>query len=257
MTSPALPVSPIPGAPTPNVPALTLSETRIRFGATELRFDTQIPMGSLVAVVGPSGSGKSTLLNLAAGFEQPDSGRVLFSDRDMTALGPAERPVSIVFQDHNLFAHLDVATNVGLGIDPALRLRPDDRQRIAAALSAVGLDGFEGRQPPTLSGGERQRVALARALVRRRPILLLDEPFAALDPGLRREMTALILALHRREALTTLIVTHHPDDVAALADAVLFLSDGRILLQEEAGRFLSRRAPPEVARFLGRAAEQG
>ncbi|MFP5077472.1 ATP-binding cassette domain-containing protein [Rhizobium sp. YIM 134829] len=234
-------------------PALALDQTRIRFGPTTLDFDMAVSPGRLVAVVGQSGSGKSTLLNLLAGFEAPESGRVLFSGQDLTAAGPADRPVSIVFQDHNLFAHLDVATNVGLGIHPALRLTADDRVRIAAALSAVGLEGFEKRRPPTLSGGERQRVALARALVRRRPILLLDEPFAALDPGLRRDMAGLIQALHRREGLTTLLVTHQPDDVASLADEVVFIADGKILLHEPATAFLARRDPPEVARFLGKA----
>ena len=134
---------------------------------------------------------------------------------------PAERPISVIFQEHNLFSHLDVATNVGLGIDPALRLGVKERARIAGALCRVGLEGFGKRMPPTLSGGERQRVALARALVRRRPILLLDEPFAALDPGLRAGMAELLArSAPAGKQHDRLIVTHHPDDVRRLADSV-------------------------------------
>ncbi|RVK90191.1 ATP-binding cassette domain-containing protein, partial [Sinorhizobium meliloti] len=164
---------------------------------------------------------------------------------------PAERPVSIIFQEHNLFAHLDVATNVGFGISPALRLDAANRTKVEDALARVGLAGFGKRLPPTLSGGERQRVALARAFVRHRPILLLDEPFAALDPGMRAEMRALISDLHEEEGNTILMITHHPDDVRALADSVLFLDRGRIVAHDEVDRFLGRRDIAAINRFLG------
>ena len=232
--------------------AVRLSDVRVRFGATQLHFDCTIGKGQIVAVTGASGSGKSTLLNVIAGFETPDAGRVDILGEDVDGRDPAERPVSVIFQEHNLFAHLDVATNIGLGINPALRLGAADRARIAGALERVGLDGFGRRLPPTLSGGERQRVALARALVRRKPVLLLDEPFAALDPGLRAGMSSLLLDLHRQEGHTILIITHHPDDVRLLADSVLFLDQGRIVLHAPKAQFLTNSALPAVARFLGR-----
>lgn len=231
--------------------AVRLSDVRVRFGATQLQFDCAIGKGQIVAVTGASGSGKSTLINVIAGFETPDAGRVEISGEDVAGRDPAERPVSVIFQEHNLFAHLDAATNIGLGIDPALRLGAAEKATIAGALERVGLDGFGKRLPPTLSGGERQRVALARALVRRKPILLLDEPFAALDPGLRAGMSSLLLDLHRQEGHTILIVTHHPDDVRMMADSVVFLEKGSILLHEPAARFLAHHDIPAVARFLG------
>ncbi|CAN7309810.1 thiamine ABC transporter ATP-binding protein [Pararhizobium sp. LjRoot238] len=232
--------------------AIRLGGVSVRFGKTELRFDCAIKKGEIVAVTGASGSGKSTLLNIVAGFEMPDAGTVEILGENVTRRDPAERPVSVIFQEHNLFSHLDVATNIGLGIDPALRLGVKDRGKLAAALMRVGLDGFGKRLPPTLSGGERQRVALARALVRRKPVLLLDEPFAALDPGLRSGMTSLLIDLHRQEGNTMLIVTHHPDDVRALADSVIFLDEGRVLLHESKAQFLDHTDIPAVARFLGK-----
>lgn len=232
--------------------AVRLSDVRVQFGQTQLHFDCAIGKGQIVAVTGASGSGKSTLLNVIAGFETPDAGKVEILGDDVAGRDPAERPVSVIFQEHNLFAHLDVATNIGLGIDPALKLGVPEKAKIASALVRVGLEGFGKRLPPTLSGGERQRVALARALVRRKPILLLDEPFAALDPGLRAGMSSLLIDLHRQEGHTILIITHHPDDVRTLADSVLFLDKGRILLHEPTAQFLEHTDLPAVARFLGR-----
>src|SRR5262249_51735110 len=158
--------------------------------------------GECLAIIGPSGAGKTTLLSLLAGFEHAEGGLILIEGRDVTRLGPAERPVSMVFQEHNLFAHLTVAANVGLGIHPGLRLAADDRARVSAALAQVGLAGMESRLPSQLSGGERQRVALARTLVRNRPVLLLDEPFVALGPALRRDMLDLVNALRAARGLT-------------------------------------------------------
>ncbi|OQP86927.1 thiamine ABC transporter, ATP-binding protein [Rhizobium rhizosphaerae] len=235
----------------PTIPAIQLEAVRLAFPARTLSFDLTIAQGGITAVLGASGSGKSTLLNLIAGFETPDQGSVALMGQPMAAVPPAGRPVSVIFQDNNLFAHLDVATNIGLGIDPGLRLSQADGTRVEAALARVGLSGFGQRRPPSLSGGERQRVALARALVQTRPILLLDEPFAALDPGLRAGMAGLIAALKVELGLTVLLVTHHPEDVRRLADQVLFLEEGRILLHVPRDVFLARTDLPEVARFLG------
>lgn len=232
--------------------ALAVKGVEISFETTTLAFDCTVPAERIVAVAGASGSGKSTLFNVIAGFEQPERGEVRIFGEEMTGRPPAERPVSIIFQEHNLFAHLDAATNVGFGISPALRLDAADRMKVEDALARVGLAGFGKRLPPTLSGGERQRVALARAFVRHRPILLLDEPFAALDPGMRAEMRTLISDLHEEEGNTILMITHHPDDVRALADSVLFLDRGRIVAHDEVDRFLKRRDITAINRFLGK-----
>lgn len=227
-----------------------LDNLLLKLGEQAFAFDCGFERGRVTAVVGPSGSGKSTLLNLVAGFETPDKGRVFIDGLDMSGLGPSQRPVSVIFQDNNLFAHLDVLTNVGLGISPSLKLTAEDRAAIALALDRVGLGGFDKRLPSSLSGGERQRAALARALVRRRPVMLLDEPFAALDPGLRSGMTGLLRDLHAELGNTVLLVTHHPDDIRRLADSVVFLSKGRALFQGAADDFFSATDIEEIRAFL-------
>lgn len=232
--------------------SIRLEGVEVRFPDLVIKADVRVDQGTVLAIVGPSGSGKSTLLNLIAGFEMPDAGRLWIGGTDVTATGPAARNVSMIFQDNNLFAHLDVATNVGLGISPSLSLAARDHARVDDALRNVGLAGFGKRRPPTLSGGERQRVALARALVRQRPILLLDEPFAALDPGMRGEMRGLLSALHQRLHATILLVTHDPEDVKALAHRVLFMDSGGIAVDAPLAEFLDQEDNPAIARFLGR-----
>lgn len=232
-------------------PAIRLSDVTVRFDEKRLAFDCAIPAGAAVAVAGPSGAGKSTLFSVIAGFQKPASGSVTLLGEDMAGRDPAERPVSIIFQDNNLFAHLTIADNVALGIHPGLKLDVTQRQSVFAALSRVGLGGYERRLPGSLSGGERQRVALARALVRRRPILLLDEPFAALDPAMRADMAQLLSELRAETKSTMLFITHQPDDIRRLAEHVMFLEAGVIRLDEPARDFLSRREPPAVAKFLG------
>lgn len=231
---------------------VTLEQVSLQLGQQAFFFDTSFEGAKVTAVVGPSGSGKSTLLNLVAGFEKPASGRVLIGLEDVSGRDPAERPVSLIFQDNNLFAHLDIATNIGLGISPSLRLTSEDKAKIASALERVGLAGFEKRLPSSMSGGERQRAALARALVRQRAVMLLDEPFAALDPGLRAGMAGLLKELQWENGNTVLLVTHHPDDIRRLADAVVFLSDGKVLFQGATDTFFSATDIPEVAAFLQR-----
>lgn len=217
----------------------------------QMVFDATIEAGTIAAVIGPSGAGKSTLLNIIAGFEKPDSGRVVIGETNVTAKDPAERPVSMVFQENNLFSHLSVAINVALGIKPRLTADLEDRATVSAALKRVGLSGFEDRLPGTLSGGERQRVAIARALVRRRPVLLLDEPFAALGPRLRRDMLSLVQALQAETAMTMLLVTHQPDDAIGIADTIVFLDQGRTVASGPASGFFQRLDIPGLADYLG------
>lgn len=230
---------------------LRLDRVAFSYGGPEMRFDLTVQAGSITALMGPSGSGKSTLLSLVAGFETPLSGRILIGGQEVTHMPPARRPVSMVFQENNLFAHLDVAANVGLGRSPSLRLSRHDRADIAEALAQVGLADKSARLPRELSGGERQRVALARVLVRSRPVLLLDEAFASLGPALRSEMLDLVRRLHERTGMTILMVTHDPEDALAVAPDMAFLDAGRVAAAGKTAHLLSADGPEPVARYLG------
>ncbi|WP_279482090.1 thiamine ABC transporter ATP-binding protein [Aureimonas sp. SK2] len=233
--------------------AIELDAATFRHEAEEMRFDLHVEAGEWLAVIGPSGAGKSTLLDILAGFLAPSSGIVRLDGRDVTTVLPAERPVSMVFQDDNLFPHLSAERNVALGLSPTWRLPAAVRARAREALARVGLAGLEERRPSELSGGERQRVALARAFLRERPILLLDEPFAALGPALRGDMLDLVAAQRSRLSRkpTIVMVTHHPQDAAGHADRVAFLEGGRIVLTGSPADVLSGRHP-SVAAYLGR-----
>lgn len=213
-------------------------------------FDLSVDSGEFLAIIGPSGAGKSTLLALIGGFERALSGRIFANGRDVTNDPPSDRPVTTLFQDHNLFAHLTVEQNVGLGLHPGLKLAAEERKEVAEALNKVGLEGFEQRLPGQLSGGERQRVALARCLIRRKPMLLLDEPFAALGPALRHEMLDLVLALQQELRLTVLMVSHDPADALYAATRTAFLFDGRVILVDATRRVLESDLP-EIRGYLG------
>lgn len=205
---------------------LRLEAIRLRRGDFVLEADCEIGARGTVAVIGPSGGGKSTLLSLVAGFEVPDEGRVLWQGADLGPLPPGKRPVAMLFQDNNLFPHLDVLTNVALGISP--RGRPDGAalRRAREALGRVGLDGLEARRPGELSGGQQSRAALARVLLTDRPVVLMDEAFSALGPGLRTDMLELVAEL-LPEALI-LMVTHDPEDAKRWAPMTVFVEGGRV-----------------------------
>lgn len=230
---------------------LELAGVRLRLGRMQFAFDLAVPNGEWVAIIGPSGAGKSTLLNLIAGFVRPESGQIRFEGRDITGLAPARRPVSTLFQEHNLFAHLTIAENVGLGLDPGLRLDAAARLSLAQALSAVGMADHAESFPGTLSGGERQRAGLARALVRDRPLLALDEPLGQLDPALRRDMLELIAEIRRERRLTILMVIHTPEEAADHVDRFLFLENGRIAEELTPADLHGAALPAAVARYLG------
>ncbi|MEO0486151.1 MAG: ATP-binding cassette domain-containing protein [Pseudomonadota bacterium] len=229
---------------------LTLDGVRFARPGFTLEADVTIATGARVAVIGPSGGGKSTLLSLIAGFEVPQAGRVTWDGTDLLPLAPGERPLSMLFQDTNLFPHLTVAQNVGLGIDPSLRLSPAQRGAVAQVLSEVGLPDISHRKPGALSGGQRARVALARALLRERPLLLLDEAFSALGPALKAEMFELLNQTVARIGATLLIVTHDPEEAARM-DQIIVVDGGRADPPEDASELLAN--PSAALRtYLGR-----
>ena len=228
---------------------LTLEKLTYLYEHLPMRFDLRIQPGERVAVLGPSGAGKSTLLSLIAGFLPAASGRLLLNGEDHTATPPAKRPVSMLFQENNLFAHLTVAQNIGLGLDPGLRLTALQRQQREHIARQVGLEEHLDRLPAQLSGGQRQRAAMARCLIRRRPLLLLDEPFSALDPALRNEMLQLLQTVCEQRDLTLLMVSHNLDDAARIAPRTLLVVDGRIYYDGPTQALLDGSAPE--ARVLG------
>lgn len=205
---------------------LEFRDVTVTLGAFSLRADLTVPAGSRVAVIGPSGSGKSTLLSLVAGFLTPDRGRVLWNGRDLSEQPPGQRPVSVLFQDQNLFPHLTARQNVGLGLRPDLRLNDAQSARVTQVLDQVGLKGLADRRPGNLSGGQQSRVALARVLLRARPVLLLDEPFSALGPALKSEMLDLLAQIADETGATVLMVTHDPDDARRFAPRTIVIEDG-------------------------------
>jgi len=229
---------------------LTLDGVLIQQDAFVLRADFVLETGTVAAVIGPSGAGKSTLLNVISGFFAPVQGRVLWKGQDITDLPPAKRPVAVLFQDNNLFPHLTVAQNVSLGIRPDLRLTSEDHRHVGQALARVGLEGLDGRKPATLSGGQQGRVALARILVQRRPLILLDEPFAALGPALKVEMLDLVAELAAELGATLLMVSHDPQDARRIAPHVILVADG-IAMPPQPTEALLNDPPPALAAYLG------
>ncbi|MHC0052244.1 thiamine ABC transporter ATP-binding protein [Actibacterium sp. D379-3] len=229
---------------------LTLEDVLVQQGDFTLHADFSVAAGDRVAVIGPSGAGKSTLLDVIAGFFAPSRGRVLWQGRDLTPLAPGARPVSILFQDNNLFPHLTVAQNVGLGLRPDLKLDAAQRDAVAHSLDRVGLSGLGPRKPGALSGGQRSRVALARVLLRARPLLLLDEPFAALGPALKAEMLALVQALAAETGATLLMVSHDPQDARALAGKTVLVAGGRAHAPQDTAALFAN-PPPALAAYLG------
>ena len=215
--------------------------------------DLLVPAGALTAVVGPSGCGKTTMLRLVAGLDSPDGGEVVIADEVVAGPGrwtpPQRRRVGMLFQQLALFPHLDVAGNVGYGLrglDKAAR-----RSRVSELLELVGLSGYEGRYPDQLSGGQAQRVALARAMAPRPAVMLLDEPFASLDVGLRVEVRAEVGRILRNEGITTVLVTHDQEEALSLGDQLVVMLEGRIAQAGTPDQVYRRPASPEVAAFLG------
>ena len=229
---------------------LRIDGVHFRQGEWRLEVDLHAKRGECIALIGPSGAGKSTLLSLIAGFEQPDQGAIFVGEDRIDMRVPATRPVTMMFQENNLFNHLTLYQNIALGCHTGLKLTDEDRELIETAMAATRLGMLQSRKPADVSGGERQRAALARCLCQRRPLLLLDEPFTGLDPQLRVEMHELVDELRKTHALTVIVVSHLPHEIAKIADSLAFMLGGKILKTGPTDAILSRPENPELAEYL-------
>jgi sulfate transport system ATP-binding protein len=215
---------------------ISVEGVRKQFGGDFVALDDvsiEVPAGSLTALLGPSGSGKSTLLRVIAGLEKPDSGHVLIAGRDTTRIPVQDRGIGFVFQHYAAFKHMTVRDNVGFGLRVRKRPTNEIEQRVRELLQLVHLDGFAHRYPSQLSGGQRQRMALARALAVEPEVLLLDEPFGALDANVRKELRQWLRRLHDEVHVTTIFVTHDQEEAMDVAEQIVVMNEGRI---EQAGR---------------------
>ncbi len=240
---------------------VTITNVRKEFGRFPALDDVSlnIQSGELIALLGPSGSGKTTLLRLIAGLDEPSDGQIFFGQEDASHRSVQERNVGFVFQHYALFRHMTVAENIGFG----LKVRPaatrpskaEISRRVSELLDMVQLAGLEKRYPNQLSGGQRQRVALARAMAIEPKILLLDEPFGALDAKVRKELRRWLREFHDRTGHTTVFVTHDQEEALELADRVVIMSQGRIEQVGSADDVYDRPGTPFVHRFIGEASE--
>jgi sulfate transport system ATP-binding protein len=233
--------------------SIQISNITKRFGEFVALDDVSLEVegGSLTALLGPSGSGKSTLLRIVAGLEWPDTGEVILSGRDATALTPQKRNVGFVFQHYAAFKHMTVRDNVAFGLTVRKRPRAEIRKRVDELLRLVQLQGFAHRYPSQLSGGQRQRMVLARALAPEPQVLLLDEPFGALDARVRAELREWLRRLHDEVHVTTVFVTHDQEEAMEVADQIAVLNQGRL---EQVGRpseLYDEPATEFVMRFVG------
>lgn len=230
--------------------SITLDNIKLSHGGFNLTANLKIESAKKVAIIGPSGGGKSTLLSTISGFKSPDQGKVFINGNDVTLTLPSERPVALLFQDHNLFPHLSVKKNVSLGINTSLNLTETELDIVDKALSRVGLKNYDNKMPFELSGGEQQRVALARCLLRKKPVLCLDEPFAALGPAMKKEMLSLVKEIVESTNATLLMVTHQPEDALHISDETILVSGGIANIPENTSELFSD-PPPELIKYLG------
>ncbi|ALR11335.1 sulfate ABC transporter ATP-binding protein [Mycobacteroides saopaulense] len=213
--------------------------------------DFEVPSGSLTALLGPSGSGKSTLLRAIAGLDQPDTGTITINGRDVTGVPPQRRGIGFVFQHYAAFKHLTVRENVGFGLKIRKKPKSEIKDKVDNLLEVVGLSGFHTRYPNQLSGGQRQRMALARALAVDPEVLLLDEPFGALDAKVREDLRAWLRRLHEEVHVTTVLVTHDQAEALDVADRIAVLNKGRIEQVGSPEDLYDRPANSFVMSFLG------
>ena len=235
---------------------LTLNNLSAHYPEQRQCFSLTAAPGTITALIGPSGAGKSTLLAMLGGFARVDGGELRLNGQDLHGLSPSARPVTTLFQDNNLFWHMNVYQNIAIGLHAGLKLTQSQQQQVRVVAEQVGIGNLLKRKPGQLSGGQQQRVGLARCLVRQRPVLLLDEPFSALDPALRFELLQLLREQTDRLGLIVLLVTHHPEEAARVADRIAYVHDGRILEQGD-GALLSAPRTPELKTYLGQSNVRG
>jgi sulfate/thiosulfate transport system ATP-binding protein len=233
--------------------AIVVSDVNKSFGATPVlkNVSVEIPDGSLTALLGPSGGGKSTLLRVIAGLERPDAGTVMISGVDATRLTPQKRNVGFVFQHYAAFKHMTVFKNVAFGLEIRKRPKADIRKRVMELLELVHLEQFADRYPAQLSGGQRQRMALARALAVEPEVLLLDEPFGALDAQVRKELRLWLRRLHEEVHVTTVFVTHDQEEAMEVADRIVVLAGGLVEQVGSPHEIYENPANEFVMTFLG------
>lgn len=232
---------------------LKIDHIKLSLGKMNFNFNLEFKANKIHAIIGRSGSGKSTLLNLIAGFETTNSGDILWADSSILNLEAHQRPITSLFQEHNLFAHLNVQKNIAIGLNPSLKLTAEQQVLVQNSIAAVGLDGMQNKQPRDLSGGEAQRVALARALARAqdasnpRPLLLLDEPFSALDPETRLDMRSLITKIQQEFKLTVLLISHNPTEMLGFANEIILVENGQVAVQHDLS---SVKLPDDLEKFI-------
>ena len=233
---------------------ITVRHLRKQYGTFTALDDVsvEVPDGSLTALLGPSGSGKSTLLRVIAGLEEPDGGEVVIGDQLATDLPPQRRNVGFVFQHYAAFKHMTVRDNVGFGLRIRKRPKAEIRQRVDELLHLVQLDGFAERYPAQLSGGQRQRMALARALAVEPRVLLLDEPFGALDARVREELRDWLRRLHDEVHVTTVLVTHDQEEAMEVASRIVVMNHGRIEQVGAPAELYEHPATEFVMSFVGK-----
>jgi sulfate transport system ATP-binding protein len=233
--------------------AIEANSVTKRFGEFVAVDDVSIsvPTGSLTALLGPSGSGKSTLLRVVSGLEQPDAGRVVIEGSDVTGLPPQRRGIGFVFQHYAAFKHMTVRKNVAFGLEIRRRPRAEIKTRVDELLELVQLTGLAKRYPAQLSGGQRQRMALARALAVEPTVLLLDEPFGALDARVRKELRAWLRRLHEEVHVTTIFVTHDQEEAMEIADQIVLMNQGRVEQVGGARDLYEQPANEFVMSFIG------
>jgi sulfate transport system ATP-binding protein len=238
---------------------ISVSSVSKHYGDFAALHDVSIAIepGSLTALLGPSGSGKSTLLRVIAGLEVPDAGTVVIEDRDVTDVPPQRRDIGFVFQHYAAFKHMTVRDNVAFGLKVRKRPKAEIAAKVDELLGIVGLAGYQERYPSQLSGGQRQRMALARALAVEPKVLLLDEPFGALDANVRAELRAWLRRLHEEVHVTTVLVTHDQEEAMELADRIVVLNGGRVEQVGAPRELYDAPANEFVMGFLGPVARLG
>ncbi|MBD0383121.1 sulfate/molybdate ABC transporter ATP-binding protein [Paenibacillus sedimenti] len=232
---------------------ITVNLLRKSFGAFEASKDVSftIEKGKLIGFLGPSGGGKTTILRMLAGLEQPDSGDIYFNDRRINDLSPQDRNIGFVFQNYALFKHMTVFENVAFGLQVQKRSKKEIKQRVSELLELTGLKGLENRLPNQLSGGQRQRVAFARALAPEPQLLLLDEPFAAIDAKVRKELRSWLREMIGRVGITTIFVTHDQEEAVEVADEIMIINQGRLEQKGTPIDIYQNPQTPFVAGFIG------